>query len=49
MSEFFTWQTLATYAGATSATAVFTQLFKGVGFIKFTAGVLTKQNVISVF
>lgn len=33
MSEFFTWQTLATYAGATAATAVFTQLFKGLGFI----------------
>lgn len=31
--EFFTWTMLATYAGAVMATALITQLFKGVGFI----------------
>lgn len=34
MSEFFTWSSLATYAGATLATTLFTQLLKEVGFIK---------------
>ena len=33
MNEFFTWTTLATYAGATLATSLITQLIKGVGFI----------------
>ena len=33
MNEFFTWTTLATYAGATAAVGLITQLFKGVGFI----------------
>jgi hypothetical protein len=33
MNEFFTWAGLATYAGATALTAMFTQLFKGVSFI----------------
>lgn len=33
MNEFFTWATLATYAGATAAVGLITQLFKGVGFI----------------
>lgn len=34
MNEFFTWETLVTYAGATAATALITQIFKGVGFIE---------------
>ncbi|HWQ58639.1 MAG TPA: hypothetical protein VN540_06430 [Clostridia bacterium] len=34
MDEFFTWSTLATYAGALAATMVVTQLFKDVGFIQ---------------
>ena len=33
MNEFFTWTTLATYAGATAAVGLITQLFKGLGFI----------------
>ena len=33
MNEFFTWTTLATYAGATLATSLITQLIKGLGFI----------------
>jgi len=33
MEEFFTWSALATYSGATLATAFFTQILKGVGFI----------------
>ena len=33
MENFFTWSMLATYAGATLATNVITQLFKGVGFL----------------
>ena len=33
MNEFFTWTTLATYAGATLATNLITQLIKGLGFI----------------
>ncbi len=33
MNEFFTWANLATYAGATLATNLITQLIKGVGFI----------------
>ena len=33
MNEFFTWTTLATYAGATLATSLVTQLIKGLGFI----------------
>ena len=32
-SEFFTWATLATYAGAVFATAMMTQFLKGVSFI----------------
>ncbi len=31
--EFFTWNTLVTYTGATLITTLVTQLFKGVGFI----------------
>lgn len=34
MNEFFTWATLLTYAGATLATSLVTQLLKGVGFIE---------------
>ncbi len=34
MNEFFTWAALGTYAGATLATAIFTEFFKGAGFIK---------------
>ena len=33
MNEFFTWATLLTYAGATLATTLVTQLLKGIGFI----------------
>ena len=33
MNEFFTWTMLATYAGATLATTLITQIIKGVGFI----------------
>ena len=33
MNEFFTWTTIATYAGATLATSLITQLIKGLGFI----------------
>lgn len=33
MNEFFTWNALATYSGATLATGFFTQILKGVGFI----------------
>ncbi|MDL2257598.1 hypothetical protein LJC42_00365 [Eubacteriales bacterium OttesenSCG-928-K08] len=33
MQEFFTWTMLATYAGATLATTLITQLCKGIGFI----------------
>lgn len=33
MNEFFTWATLMTYAGATLATTLVTQLLKGIGFI----------------
>ena len=33
MNEFFTWTALATYSGATLATALFTQVLKGIGFI----------------
>lgn len=33
MNEFFTWTTLATYAGSTAAVGLITQLFKGLGFI----------------
>lgn len=33
MDEFFTWTTLATYAGALAATMAVTQLFKEVGFL----------------
>ena len=33
MNEFFTWAILATYAGATLATTLVTQLLKGIGFI----------------
>ena len=33
MQEFFTWSVLATYAGATLATTLITQLLKGVSFI----------------
>ncbi len=33
MNEFFTWAILATYAGATLATTLVTQLLKGVGFL----------------
>jgi hypothetical protein len=33
MNDFFTWEMLATYAGATLATTLVTQIFKGVGFI----------------
>ena len=32
-NEFFTWAVLLTYAGATLATSLVTQLIKGVGFI----------------
>lgn len=31
--EFFTWETLLTYSGATLVTTLITQLLKGVGFI----------------
>ena len=34
MDQFFTWEMLATYAGATAVTALVTQLFKNVGWIK---------------
>ncbi|HOR12829.1 MAG TPA: hypothetical protein PKX46_02795 [Clostridia bacterium] len=34
MGEFFTWSSLATYAGATLATTLFTELLKEVGAIK---------------
>ena len=34
MQEFFTWTMLATYAGATLATTLITQLIKGVSFLK---------------
>lgn len=34
MNDFFTWSMLATYAGATAATVLFTQLLKGVGVIE---------------
>ncbi|MGI6191988.1 MAG: hypothetical protein ACOYI3_00285 [Christensenellales bacterium] len=34
MNEFFTWGALGTYAGALLATTLFTQLFKGVSFLK---------------
>ena len=34
MNEFFTWTMLATYAGATLATTLITQLIKGVSFLK---------------
>lgn len=33
MNEFFTWAILATYAGATLATTLVTQLLKSVGFL----------------
>ena len=33
MNEFFTWANLATYAGATLATSLITQVVKGIGFI----------------
>ena len=33
MNEFFTWTTLMTYAGATLATTLVTQLLKGICFI----------------
>ncbi|OQB24671.1 MAG: hypothetical protein BWY11_00893 [Firmicutes bacterium ADurb.Bin182] len=33
MEGLFTWAILATYAGATLATALITEIFKGVGFI----------------
>lgn len=33
MNEFFTWEILLTYAGATLATSLVTQLLKGIGFI----------------
>ena len=33
MQEFFTWTMLATYAGASLATTLITQLIKGIGFI----------------
>lgn len=33
MSEFFNWSILETYAGATLATTLVTQLLKGIGFI----------------
>ena len=36
MESFFTWSMLATYAGATLATNVVTQMFKGVGFLAKT-------------
>ena len=32
-NEFFTWAALLTYAGATLATSLVTQLIKGLGFI----------------
>lgn len=32
-NEFFTWAVLLTYAGATLATSLVTQLIKGLGFI----------------
>lgn len=32
-NEFFTWTVLLTYAGATLATSLITQLIKGLGFI----------------
>ena len=34
MEEFFTWNTLGTYAGATLATTLLTELIKNVGFFK---------------
>ena len=34
MNEFFTWTTLGTYAGATLAVALMTQLVKGIGWIE---------------
>lgn len=33
MNEFFTWATLGTYAGATLAVTLITQLVKGIGWI----------------
>lgn len=33
MNDFFTWTTLLTYAGATLATSLDTQLLKGISFI----------------
>ena len=33
MNDFFTWAIRATYAGATLATTLVTQLLKGIGFI----------------
>lgn len=33
MNEFFTWELLATYAGATLATGLITQMLKGFDFI----------------
>ena len=33
MNEYSAWTTLATYAGATLATSLITQLIKGLGFI----------------
>jgi len=34
MNEFFTWEILGTYAGATLATALLTELFKNLGALK---------------
>lgn len=34
MNEFFTWTMLATYAGATLATTLITQLVKGISFLE---------------
>ena len=34
MEEFFTWSALGTYAGATLAVTLITQLVKGIGWIE---------------
>ncbi|MBE6831334.1 MAG: hypothetical protein E7519_14115 [Ruminococcaceae bacterium] len=48
MNDFLTWETLATFAGCTAATAVFTQFLKNAGVLKNVATQLVSYGIAFV-
>lgn len=48
MNDFLTWETLATFAGCTAATAVFTQFLKNAGVLKNVATQLVSYGIALV-